>query len=126
MAEGQRLSMFCEECGNMIRLGSWGAVYTCELCEAKIPLTKLKTASAPTKREFNYKKEWLLKYQAVQSKSKEEPLKSKQATIERECPNEECDSKLLFYRTAQLRSADEGQTVFYECTKCGFKFNEQT
>lgn len=36
--------------------------------------------------------------------------------VERRCPK--CGNEKMSYATLQLRSADEGQTVFYTCTKC--------
>ncbi|KAL0273765.1 UNVERIFIED_CONTAM: hypothetical protein PYX00_006370 [Menopon gallinae] len=36
--------------------------------------------------------------------------------VERKCRN--CGNDKMTYSTLQLRSADEGQTVFYKCTKC--------
>lgn len=36
--------------------------------------------------------------------------------VERKCP--QCQNDKMSYATLQLRSADEGQTVFYTCTKC--------
>jgi len=41
-----------------------------------------------------------------------------EAIISRECP--ECHRTEMFYHTKQLRSADEGTTVFYRC-ECGFQ-----
>ena len=44
--------------------------------------------------------------------------------IERKCPK--CGNDKMSYATLQLRSADEGQTVFYTCTKCSFKETENS
>lgn len=38
--------------------------------------------------------------------------------VERQCP--QCQNDKMSYATLQLRSADEGQTVFYTCTKCKY------
>ncbi|KAI9206346.1 transcription factor S-II-domain-containing protein [Polychytrium aggregatum] len=42
------------------------------------------------------------------------------ATIKEKCPK--CDAPEMVFHTAQLRSADEGQTIFYSCIKCGYKY----
>lgn len=36
--------------------------------------------------------------------------------VNRQCPK--CGNDQMSYATLQLRSADEGQTVFFTCTKC--------
>ncbi|KAJ3293100.1 DNA-directed RNA polymerase I core subunit rpa12 [Borealophlyctis nickersoniae] len=40
------------------------------------------------------------------------------ATIKEKCPK--CEAPEMVFHTAQLRSADEGQTIFYSCVKCGY------
>lgn len=42
------------------------------------------------------------------------------ATIKKTCP--ECGRDEMRYTTVQLRSADEGSTVFYSC-ECGYKYD---
>lgn len=44
--------------------------------------------------------------------------------VDRKCPK--CGNETMSYATLQLRSADEGQTVFYTCTKCKFKESENS
>ena len=46
------------------------------------------------------------------------------AVVKEACPK--CKHPELQYYTMQLRSADEGQTVFYECSKCGHAFSTNT
>jgi len=44
--------------------------------------------------------------------------------VDRDC--KECGHKQMSYATLQLRSVDEGQTVFYTCPKCKFKESENS
>ncbi|RUS28076.1 transcription factor S-II-domain-containing protein, partial [Jimgerdemannia flammicorona] len=46
------------------------------------------------------------------------------ATIKEKCPS--CGHDEMHFHTMQLRSADEGQTVFYNCAKCGYKYSVNT
>lgn len=44
--------------------------------------------------------------------------------VQRKC--KKCDNNTMSYKTLQLRSVDEGQTVFFTCTKCNFKESENS
>ena len=46
------------------------------------------------------------------------------ATVDEPCPK--CGHQGLEFYTMQLRSADEGQTVFYECPECSYKYSTNT
>ena len=49
---------------------------------------------------------------------------TKGPVVERTC--RQCGNGRMRYATVQLRSADEGQTVFYTCTECEFTENENS
>lgn len=49
---------------------------------------------------------------------------AERALVAEQC--ERCNHPEMYYYTMQLRSADEGQTVFYECSHCGHKTSTNT
>lgn len=52
--------------------------------------------------------------EGINEESDEE--EEKRPTIDQECPA--CGNKKMYYTSRQMRSADEGETVIYECVKC--------
>jgi DNA-directed RNA polymerase I subunit RPA12 len=74
--------------------------------------------------------EWLSEYKAAVAAAvgkgavTEKSKKPARATVNEECPV--CKNPIMEFYTMQLRSADEGQTVFYECPKCSHKFSVNT
>ena len=48
----------------------------------------------------------------------------KRAIVKETCP--ECGHDEQYFHTLQLRSVDEGQTVFLECVKCGHSTSTNT
>lgn len=58
----------------------------------------------------------------VPGEEDDEHDRAKGAMVHEKCPK--CGNEEMTFHTAQLRSADEGQTVFYTCVKCGFKFSQ--
>ncbi|ERN00239.1 hypothetical protein AMTR_s00111p00127690 [Amborella trichopoda] len=56
--------------------------------------------------------------------TREEDKGVQRTVVNEPCPK--CLNPQLEYHTKQLRSADEGQTVFYDCPKCRHKFSVNT
>ena len=100
---------FCHACGMLLRLDSAPASsIACIFCKTTVATSKLVGEEFSTKRQMKAK-EWLRDTAAAEDADR--------ATIEQDC--EKCDNNLMFFYSRQQRSVDEGQTVFYTCTKCG-------
>ena len=109
-----RSVQFCSQCGAILTIPSDSDVVVCAVCGAQTPLTELE--SAPVVMHS-------LKIQQMREAQHPVQMMAPQdtgATVKEPCPK--CNNPELKFHTAQLRSADEGQTVFYECAKCGYRF----
>lgn len=88
----------------------------CTACPFKCNFYDLGVEETTTTAAATSRQDWI--------KGVEEEIKNvrdKHAIIEEPCPK--CENKEMYFYTMQLRSVDEGQTVFYECPKCEHKFS---
>ncbi|WUR03962.1 DNA-directed RNA polymerase I subunit RPA12 [Vairimorpha necatrix] len=99
--------MFCK-CGTIITVKKNSSEIKCARCNSKLTHLNIETI----KMQKTLEKEEQIEINEV-----------KGAKIKYQCPN--CNAEEMMYNTAQLRSADEGQTVFYSC-ECGYKLTVQS
>eukprot|EP00792_Barthelona_sp_PAP020_P005661 TRINITY_DN2748_c0_g2_i1.p1 TRINITY_DN2748_c0_g2~~TRINITY_DN2748_c0_g2_i1.p1 ORF type:complete len:118 (+),score=42.88 TRINITY_DN2748_c0_g2_i1:34-354(+) len=99
---------FCPYCSMMLEFQASG-ILQCSLCSHSVPLDVLEDFEVKT---HSTKQKQLLANDDRHSLEED-------AVVDEICPK--CGHDKQSFRTAQLRSADEGQTVFYTCLKCGFK-----
>ncbi|KAB0795283.1 hypothetical protein PPYR_06601 [Photinus pyralis] len=111
---------FCSDCGSILPLlGEVGDII-CYRCTRRYSHKEIGSDEIKYTIHFN-------SIDACTKNLKEENRKETEEegpVVERKCPK--CGNDKMSYATVQLRSADEGQTVFYTCTKCKFKENENS
>jgi len=110
---------FCPACGALLPSLTARGDVTCLYCKFVV-----------SSKLFDEK---VIRY-TVHFNSQENTVKKKAKTdevdhadgpiIERKCPK--CGHDLMSYAAIQLRSADEGQTVFFTCLKCKYKESENS
>lgn len=93
-----------------------GSKITCRVCEWKVDAKHFDGITSTTQIVFNARD--------VHKKSSEKKNVPDGPEIERKCKI--CGHDKQTYSTLQTRSADEGQTVFYTCVKCGAQENENS
>ncbi|ENN80775.1 DNA-directed RNA polymerase I subunit RPA12 [Dendroctonus ponderosae] len=120
MSTFQKVAGFCSNCGSILPpLGDTGNItcYTCSrVFEPEMLIDEKSTVSYSV--HFNSRAAKAHSHSAQGEKEADGP------TVERRCPK--CGNDTMSYATLQLRSADEGQTVFYTCTKCQYKESENS
>ncbi|PRP81725.1 RNA polymerase I subunit [Planoprotostelium fungivorum] len=97
---------FCPQCGTLLDLPS-GPSISCDLCKYTVQTKELSSLQSTSRKAQEKRME----------DQEEEDNTDARATILETCPK--CHHERAYFRTAQTRSADEGQTIFYECCQCG-------
>ncbi|EMF09752.1 DNA-directed RNA polymerase I 13.7 kDa polypeptide [Sphaerulina musiva SO2202] len=113
---------FCTACNNLLeRVSPTHLKIQCEVCGTTNP-NNWPSTIVETSRPRSLPSQLRTKLQGnVQSVSEEELQKNGQK-ISQTCP--ECASPEMYFTALQLRSADEGTTVFYVCHECGHRYKE--
>ncbi|TFB03387.1 DNA-directed RNA polymerase I subunit RPA12 [Trichoderma ghanense] len=113
--------VFCTDCGNLLPAtkGTEQNVLSCECCSAENKDTGAKvivTQSKPSDFPSFLRQKLQSSVQSV-----ERHTLNTESTVRERCPN--CGREEVKYTTVQLRSADEGSTVIYNC-ECGNSWHE--
>ncbi|OCK78765.1 DNA-directed RNA polymeras-like protein I subunit [Lepidopterella palustris CBS 459.81] len=111
--------VFCTDCGNLLdgSTGNEKTILVCDVCGAscrdtssKVVVTESKPTAFPSALRAKRSEVQMLTEADMET----------DAVIKQSC--EKCGREEVRYYTQQLRSADEGSTVFYTC-ECGHKWN---
>lgn len=114
--------LFCTHCGELLDFRNISKEsIICKSCNLKIDLSCSLNSNSNISLSYTKSEEWKNKLfnKIDQIKSKKEHRK----IMEQDCPKN-CGGREIATYEMQLRSADEGSTVFCECLKCGFGFIE--
>jgi DNA-directed RNA polymerase I subunit RPA12 len=106
---------FCDKCGNLLDpIGPADDSVRCACCLLDIPVKGLAMVEVVTEsRPSAFPSALRQKRSVVKQRAVEEA-----PTIQEKCP--QCGREEMTFHTLQLRSADEGATVFYSCV-CGYR-----
>ncbi|KAF2019993.1 DNA-directed RNA polymeras-like protein I subunit [Aaosphaeria arxii CBS 175.79] len=112
--------VFCTDCGNLLdgSAGKQNAILLCAVCGASCKDTSSKVIVTQSKPDA-FPSPLRAKKSEVQTINEDDMQTN--AVIDEPC--QKCGNPQVRFYTQQLRSADEGSTVFYECEKCGHKWN---
>lgn len=113
MASSKSSWPFCK-CGSILDLPEFDEV-KCLTCPFKGKFSEMNVQEVTTRSAPKPKPVW-----TGDDNLDDEEEGKKHATIEEPCPK--CGHPEQFFYTMQLRSVDEGSTVFYECPKCNHKY----
>ncbi|KAI9142678.1 DNA-directed RNA polymerase I subunit A12 [Paraphysoderma sedebokerense] len=107
--------VFCPHCGRLLDLSAVEGDVRCTICNFTQSFETLEGIEVVTRSRPNAFAS--ANRAIVLAKSKMGAKRAEAATINEKCPK--CGNPEMTFHTMQLRSADEGQTIFYSCRKCG-------
>nr|XP_046182261.1 DNA-directed RNA polymerase I subunit RPA12 [Oncorhynchus gorbuscha] len=108
---------FCPECGNVLPLPGLQNTVSCPRCAFSLPVSEFSGQEIRSSVVFN-------PLEASSVAVEEEDSELKGAVIDRRCSR--CNKEGMVYHTRQMRSADEGQTVFFTCIHCRYQEKEDS
>ena len=108
---------FCPQCGTILDPPSVQNV-RCSFCKFECLYVELGVEEVVTRSAPTPKPTWI---EDDDEKIDDPSNIERNAIISEICPK--CGNPEMYFYTMQLRSADEGSTVFYECPACNHKFN---
>ncbi|MBN3299898.1 DNA-directed RNA polymerase I subunit RPA12 [Amia ocellicauda] len=109
---------FCPECGTVLPIPGMEDTVTCRRCSYNISVTEFADVTITSSVVFNSLEGSSTTMEA------EEGGELKGPVIDRKCSR--CGQEGMVYHTRQMRSADEGQTVFYTCMHCRYQEKEDS
>ncbi|CAF0845671.1 unnamed protein product [Rotaria sp. Silwood1] len=102
---------FCPACGTILPLPDGSPIIQCLLCKKTQDISVFHGTQSTVHVNFHNVDD--------EMKTLENNEAVEGTLIQRKCPR--CGHDEMSFTTRQLRSADEGQTVFYLCPKCSFQ-----
>ncbi|XP_041665856.1 DNA-directed RNA polymerase I subunit RPA12 isoform X2 [Cheilinus undulatus] len=108
---------FCPECGSVLPLPGVQDVVRCPRCSFSIPVAEFSGQEIRSTVVFNS-----VEQSTLSLDSEDSELKG--PVIDRRCSR--CNKEGMIYHTRQMRSADEGQTVFFTCIHCRYQEKEDS
>ncbi|XP_044117385.1 DNA-directed RNA polymerase I subunit RPA12 [Neovison vison] len=108
---------FCPDCGSVLPLPGAQDTVTCVRCAFRVPVRDFEGKVVHSCVAFSQPGT------AAPAPADEGP-EFQGPVVDRRCPR--CGHEGMAYHTRQMRSADEGQTVFYTCTRCRFQEKEDS
>ncbi|EAA07851.5 DNA-directed RNA polymerase I subunit RPA12 [Anopheles arabiensis] len=110
---------FCPDCGSILPPLKNSNRVSCYGCQSEFDAAAFGTMETEYTIHFNsYANKKSDQADRAEGEEAEGPI------VNRQCPK--CGNDQMSYATLQLRSADEGQTVFFTCTKCKYKMSENS
>ncbi|NWH68063.1 RPA12 polymerase, partial [Geococcyx californianus] len=101
---------FCPDCGSVLPRPGTSSTVRCPRCAFTLDSTDFEGKTVRSALEFN-------RLEVMGGRGPPEPEPHMGGPlVERRCPR--CGHEGMAFRTRQMRSADEGQTVFYTCPRC--------
>jgi len=109
---------FCPGCGSLLPSLTAKGDVICMCCKFVVSSKLFDEKIIQYTVKFNSQENTAVKKNSSKNDQADGPV------IERKCPK--CGHDQMSYAAIQLRSADEGQTVFFTCLKCKYKESENS